>query len=98
MAMKQYWVYMMTNPKNTVIYTGVTGNLERRVWEHRTGAIPGFTSKYNVKKLVYYENFSRIIDAISAEKKIKAGSRAKKIKLIEDKNPKWQDLYENAAV
>ena len=96
--MKQYWVYMMTNPKNTVIYTGVTGNLERRVWEHRTGAIPGFTSKYNVKKLVYYENFSRIIDAISAEKKIKAGSRAKKIKLIEDKNPKWQDLYENAAV
>ena len=85
---------MMTNPSNTVIYTGVTNDLKRRVWEHKNKKGSGFTSRYNITKLVYYEGFPRITDAIAAEKKIKAGSRAKKIKLIEDMNPSWKDLYD----
>jgi putative endonuclease len=84
----------MTNPNNTVIYTGVTNDLKRRVWEHKTKTGSGFTSRYNVTKLVYYESFSCITDAIAAEKKIKAGSRAKKIKLIESMNPGWKNLYD----
>ena len=91
--MKQYWVYMMTNPKNTVIYTGVTNDLTRRIQEHKEKKGSSFTSRYNITKLVYYENFGRIRDAIAAEKRIKAGSRAKKIKLIESVNPGWKDLH-----
>jgi putative endonuclease len=91
--MKHYWVYIMTNPNNTVLYTGVTNDLERRVAEHKDKKGSSFTSKYNVTKLVFYERFSQIHDAISAEKKIKAGSRAKKIELIENMNPGRQDLY-----
>jgi putative endonuclease len=92
-AMKQYWLYMMTNPNNTVIYTGVTNNLLRRVQEHKEKEVSSFTSKYNVTKLVYYETFGRISDAIAAEKRIKSGSRAKKIELIETMNPGWKNLY-----
>jgi len=92
--MKQYWVYIMTNPNNTVIYTGVTNDIKRRVWEHKNKTKSGFTSRYNVTKLVYYEDFPRMIDAIAAEKKIKGSSRAKKIKLIEEMNPNWKDLYD----
>ena len=91
--MKHYWVYIMTNTNNTVLYTGVTNNLERRVAEHKDKKGSSFTSKYNVTKLVFYEHFDRIYDAISAEKKIKSGSRAKKIEIIEAMNPNWQDLY-----
>ena len=83
----------MSNIKNTVLYTGVTNDLERRVAEHKDKKGSSFTSKYNVTKLVFYERFDRISDAIGAEKKIKCGSRAKKIKIIEAMNPKWQDLY-----
>jgi putative endonuclease len=90
--MKQYWVYIMTNVNNTVLYTGVTNNLKRRVAEHKDKKGPSFTSKYNVTKLVFYECFDEIYDAIGAEKKIKAGSRAKKIKIIEAMNPEWKDL------
>ena len=93
--MKTYWVYMMTNAANKVIYTGVTGNLQKRVYEHKTGRTGGFTSRYNVRKLVFHESFGQIHDAIAAEKKIKAGSRAKKIELIESMNPEWKDLSED---
>jgi putative endonuclease len=84
----------MINTTNTVLYTGVTNDLCKRVAEHRNKKGSKFTSKYNIRKLVYYECFADIWDAIAAEKKIKAGSRAKKIKLIEGVNPQWEDLYE----
>jgi len=92
--MKQYWVYMMTNRNKTVIYTGLTNDLRRRVQEHKDKNGSSFTKKYNLTKLVYYESFSRINDAIAAEKKVKSGSRAKKIELIESINPYWKDLYD----
>ncbi len=91
--MKQYWVYMMTNRNKTVIYTGVTNDLKRRVQEHRDKKGCSFTKRYNITMLVYYEFFNRIVDAIAAEKKIKSGSRAKKIALIESINPYWKDFY-----
>ncbi|TKJ38897.1 MAG: excinuclease ABC subunit C [Planctomycetes bacterium B3_Pla] len=94
--MNTYWVYIMTNVGNTVLYTGVTNDLCRRVAEHKNKTGSKFTGKYNVTKLVFYEVFVRIQDAIAAEKKIKAGSRAKKVKLIESANLRWQDLYEQA--
>lgn len=94
MKEKQYCIYIMTNKRNTVLYTGVTNNLKRRVYEHREKMIDGFTKKYNVIKLVYYEQFDNIENAILREKQIKAGSRNKKIELIERMNPEWKDLYE----
>jgi putative endonuclease len=95
--MNRYWIYIMTNAANTVLYTGVTNELCRRIMEHRDKRGLRFTSKYNITKLVYYEDFDRIQDAIAAEKKIKAGSRAKKIKLIESTNPGWEDLYSHTC-
>lgn len=92
--MKQYWVYMMTNRNKTVIYTGVTNDLKRRVQEHKGKIGCSFTKRYNITMLVYYESFNRIYDAMAAEKKIKSGSRAKKIALIESINPYWKDLYD----
>ena len=93
--MKQYWVYIITNPVNSVLYTGVTNNLSKRIADHRNKTGSSFTKKYNISKLVYYESFPRILDAIAAEKKIKAGSRTKKIKLVESINPQWEDLFNN---
>jgi putative endonuclease len=89
---RDYWVYIMTNISNTVLYTGVTNALRRRVAEHKAGLGSAFTSRYRIHKLVFYERFVRITDAIATEKKIKAGSRAKKIALIEEHNPQWNDL------
>jgi putative endonuclease len=83
----------MTNKNNTVLYTGVTNDLRRRVYEHREKLIDGFTKRYNVNKLVYYEVLAEIGEAISREKQIKAGSRQKKIMLIESMNKEWKDLY-----
>jgi len=83
----------MTNKCDTVIYTGVTSNLLKRVYEHREGLVEGFTKKYNVKKLVYYEIANDIESAIAREKQIKAGSRKKKIALIKSTNPTLKDLY-----
>ena len=88
----------MTNKTQTVLYTGVTNDLHRRVWEHKNKKGSSFTKRYNVTSLVFYEDFQNISEAIAAEKRIKAGSRAKKIQLIESKNPDWQDLYELANV
>jgi putative endonuclease len=90
--MKTYFVYILTNKNNRVLYTGITGNLERRVYEHKNKMVGGFTKKYNVYKLVYFEEFSNSIDAIEAEKKIKGWLRIKKLKLIESINPRWLDL------
>lgn len=87
-----YYVYILTNRRNKVLYTGVTNNLERRIFEHRKGLIDGFSKKYNLKKLIFYEEFGQIDDAVSSEKKIKGWLRVKKIKLIELKNKNWQDL------
>jgi len=91
--MKQYYVYIMTNRSRT-LYTGVTNDLERRVYEHKHKLIPGFTSKYNITRLVYYEVWSDIREAIAREKQIKGWLRAKKIALIESINPGWEDLSE----
>jgi len=91
---KQYYVYIMTNKRNTVIYTGVTNDLIRRVYEHKEGMVKGFSKKYNVIKLIYYEVFNDIVGAIIREKQIKGLLRKKKIMLIESTNPKWEDLYD----
>jgi putative endonuclease len=92
--MKTGYVYLMMNKVNTVIYTGVTSNLEQRIHEHKEKLVPGFTRKYNVTKLVYYEEFEDIQDALEREKQIKGGSRVDKIRLIESLNPQFKDLYE----
>ena len=90
---KQYYVYIMTNKGNRVLYTGVTNNLIRRVYEHREKLIKGFTKRYNVNKLVYYEICRDVKNAILREKQIKGGSRAKKIELVNKMNPDWRDLF-----
>ena len=92
---KHYYVYILTNKRNTVLYTGVTNGLQRRVYEHREKLIAGFTNKYNVCKLVYFEETESIATAIQREKQIKGGSRQKKLDLIEGMNPQWRDLYED---
>jgi len=88
------YIYLMTNKANTVIYTGVTSNLIKRVYEHKEKMVDGFTKKYNVNKLVYFEECSGIENAISREKQIKGGSRKKKLELIKTINPEFKDLYE----
>lgn len=89
---KTYWVYILTNKNNSVLYTGVTGNIAKRMSEHTSGRGSAFTKKYNVHKLVFAESFSTPIEAIAAEKKIKGGSRKKKIQLIESINPEWKEF------
>jgi len=91
---RHYYIYIMTNKRNTVLYTGVTNNLKRRAYEHKEKLVEGFTKKYNITKLVYYEVFYSIENAISREKQIKGGSRQKKIDLINSMNKGWRDLYE----
>ncbi|MGD9931959.1 MAG: GIY-YIG nuclease family protein [Mangrovibacterium sp.] len=89
------YIYILTNKNNTVLYVGVTSNLSQRIWQHQTGKFPdSFTSKYHVTKLVYYEEFLSIADAIAREKQLKAGPRQKKIDLIKKLNPEWIDLFE----
>jgi len=91
---KQYFVYILTNSHHAVLYRGATSDLQKRVYQHRMKLVPGFTSRYNVDKLVYYEVAENPEAAITREKQIKAGSRQKKIDLINAMNPQWQDLYE----
>ena len=93
MKIYQYYVYIVTNSKNKVLYTGVTNNLARRCHEHKNGLIKGFTKKYNVNKLVYYEVFDHIEMAIKREKQIKTITRAKKESLINVFNPEWKELF-----
>jgi len=91
---KQYYVYIMTNKSNNVIYTGVTNDLKKRIYEHKNKLAEGFTKKYNVIKLVYYEVLEDIESAISREKQIKGGSRKNKVQLVNSMNKEWLDLYE----
>lgn len=90
-----YYIYILTNKYNNVLYTGVTNNLIKRVHEHKNKFVEGFTKTYNVDKLVYYEISEEILVAIEREKQIKGFKRQKKIDLINNFNPKWNDLYES---
>lgn len=90
---KSYWVYILAS-RTTTLYVGVTNSLERRMYEHKEGLVPGFTSKYGVNRLVYQECFGDIRDAIAREKQIKGWVRRRKIELIESMNPEWKDLSE----
>ena len=89
--MKTYYVYIMTNHSRT-LYTGMTNDLLRRVYEHKNGLVPGFTKKYKIKQLLYFEDTNDVVVAIEREKQIKGWLRQKKIDLIESINPEWEDL------
>jgi len=91
---RQYYVYILTNKPTGVLYTGMTNDLKRRVYEHKARLVAGFAERYNADKLVYYEVWGDAYSAISREKQIKAGPRRRKIELIEAGNPEWNDLYE----
>lgn len=90
--LNQYYIYILASQKNGTLYIGVTNDLERRVFEHKNKINPGFTSKYNVDKLVYFEAFGLIKDAIAREKQLKKWNRQWKINLIEEENQDWKDL------
>ena len=90
---KQYFVYILTNKKNGTFYIGITNNLLRRVYEHKAGIIEGFSTKYHLNKLVYFEVYEDVKNAILREKKLKRWHRMWKIELIEKINPEWEDLY-----
>ena len=96
--MREPAVYIMANKRNGTLYVGVTSDLGRRAWEHREAVIPSFTSRYGCKLLVWYDRYDRMDDAIAREKQIKAGSRAKKLALIENMNPAWRVLYSDLAL
>jgi len=87
-----FWIYIMTNRNHSVLYTGVTNRLSRRTWEHREAIKAGFASKYQCKKLIYYEHYRDVRDAIARESQLKKWSRAKKISLVNRLNPRWEDL------
>ena len=92
--MKNYYIYILASRKNGTLYIGVTNDLVRRVSEHKKGEVKGFTQKYHVNELVYFERYSMINDAIRREKQLKKWNRSWKIALIEKENPSWRDLYE----
>jgi putative endonuclease len=91
---KQYYVYIMTNAKHSTLYTGFSNDLKARVWSHKGRFVDGFTKRYHVDMLVYYEATESVESALAREKQIKAGSRQKKVDLINSMNPEWRDLYE----
>ncbi|MEM6781138.1 MAG: GIY-YIG nuclease family protein [Pseudomonadota bacterium] len=91
---KQPAIYIVTNKQNGTLYTGVTSNLSKRIYEHKNNLVEGFTSKYKCHRLVYFEIHETMESAIEREKQIKAGSRKKKLALIENQNPNWNDLYD----
>ena len=92
---KQFYVYILASKRNGTLYTGVTSNLIQRVWQHKHDVIQGFTRKYSVKTLVYYEVHENAESALTREKKIKRWRRSWKLDLIENSNPAWRDLYED---
>lgn len=96
--MKNYYVYIITNMTNGTLYIGVTNNLERRMWEHKNKHTAGFSAKYGLSKLVYFEQFCDVKDALSAEKKLKGLLRKKKIALIVENNPLWNDLSVDSSL
>jgi len=89
---RNYYVYILTNWNNKVVYVGMTNDLERRIAEHKSKSVPGFTSRYNVKKLVYFEHTTDVLQAIAREKEIKKWRREKKNRLVESMNPAWKEL------
>ena len=90
-----YYVYLITNANNTVLYCGVTNDLVRRIYQHKNKLVDGFSKKYNLSKLVYFESTTDVKSAIAREKQIKGWTRSKKNILINEKNPEWLDLYSN---
>ena len=98
MKMHLYYVYILTNANHKVLYAGITNDLERRCYEHRKKQIKGFTQRYNVDKLIYYERFDFVDIAIAREKQIKGYSRTKKISLINEFNSEWKDLYKDGKI
>ena len=92
MGEKRYWVYIIASPSRT-LYIGVTSNLSKRVWEHKEKRVDGFTKKYGVDRLVYYEETGNVLSALEREKQLKKWRREKKVALIERMNPQWADLY-----
>lgn len=94
MKEKRGYIYILFNKRNGTLYTGVTSDLIKRIYEHKNKLVDGFTKKYEVDKLGYYEIFDNITKAIEREKQIKGGSRKKKLMLIESINPNWEDLYD----
>ncbi len=92
--MKKYWVYILCSERNGALYIGITGNLRRRIYEHRMKMVPGFTARYNIDKLVHVEEFSDVQEAIHREKCIKKWNRLWKLHLIEENNPDWVDYYD----
>jgi putative endonuclease len=94
-SLKQPAIYILASKRNGTLYTGVTSDLVKRIWQHKNDVVPGFTQKYSVHMLVYYELADEMTAAISREKQIKGGSRARKLALIESMNPKWRDLYDD---
>ena len=90
--MKQYFVYLLTNRWQNVLYTGMTNSLIKRIWQHKNKALPGFTAKYNCDRLVYFEAYDHVQQAIAREKQIKNWPRAKKNELVNSTNPEWNDL------
>ncbi len=92
---RQPAVYLLTNRQNGTLYTGTTSDLTKRIWQHKNKVAKGFSARYNLTSLVYFELFEDMYQAISREKQIKAGSRSAKIKLIESTNPGWRDLYKD---
>ncbi len=95
---RSYWVYILASQVGGTLYIGVTNNLVRRVYEHKMDVVPGFTRKYSIHQLVYYEQFSDVENAIRREKRLKKWSREWKIQLVEKSNPRWLDLYPEIAV
>ena len=93
--MKEFYVYILASQRNGTLYVGVTSDLLKRIWEHKNNAVDGFTKKYSVKRLVYYEHHSSAESAIKREKRLKDWKRQWKLKLIEEFNPNWNDLYQN---
>jgi len=94
MQEQPFYIYLMSNPDRTVLYTGVTRNLMKRVWQHKEKVVDGFTKKYNVTDLVYYEIFDSPLEAIEREKQIKSWSRKRKNQMVEAENSSWKDLYD----
>ena len=96
--MKYGWVYILASKRNGTLYIGVTSDILERVWQHKQKLVPGFTKTYAVDKLVYYQRFERVTDAINEEKRLKNWHRSWKIALIEETNPEWRDLYVEIGV
>ncbi|MDH3892298.1 MAG: GIY-YIG nuclease family protein [candidate division Zixibacteria bacterium] len=95
--MSQYYVYIVASDRHGTLYTGITGDLVGRIYQHKSGSVEGFTKKYKVHRLVYYETHDDVYAAITREKQIKKWRRAWKIRMIEKENPNWEDLYESVV-